>query len=700
MIGWSERSSHGRAAPSVTWASAAGPCPALAHSSAAVRLGLPAVGMLRHSTLPALLAPHTLVCGHRRCRREPLDALLAWGRKPSARVAEQLAATRGLPLWRCEDALVRSLGLGPDSAPLGLLLDDLGVYYDASVPSRLEQRIARPHSTAERERALGLQQLWREQRVSKYNGAAEAPAPSGPYVLVVDQTAGDLSIRLGAASAPQFGAMLTAALASHPHCRVVVKTHPDVVAGRKRGHFSRRQLADPRIVLEASGGHPIALLERAEAVYVVTSQLGFEALLCGRPVHCFGLPFYAGWGLTTDALAAPRRRQQGESPQLADLVHAALVESAVYIDPHRHQPCTPEQLIAAIGLQRRLRLAQPGPVEAFGFTPWKQRVLRRFLAGPPLRFRFSWQRPGRSAALVAIWGRRASTRLLRQVEHRRLALLHVEDGFLRSVGLGADLIDPISWVLDRRGIYYDATAPSDLEHLLAHGSWSEGQLRRAAELRRQLVSQAITKYNLRAPAWQRPAAAGRVVLVVGQVESDASIRLGAPGVARNLELVAAVRQAEPDAYLVYKPHPDVVAGLCRQGVGEAQVAQGCDEVLFEASIQQLFTQIDALHVLTSIAGFEALLRGLEVHTWGLPFYAGWGLSHDRLRCERRGRSLELDALVHAALIDYPRYVSRHSGLFIEPEQAIEELLAWRSAPPEPLSLRQRIFRHWGRLRRR
>jgi capsular polysaccharide export protein len=130
------------------------------------------------------------------------------------------------------------------------------------------------------------------------------------------------------------------------------------------------------------------------------------------------------------------------------------------------------------------------------------------------------------------------------------------------------------------------------------------------------------------------------------------------------------------------------------------VAGCCDEVLVTASIQQLFRQIDALHVLTSIAGFEALLRGVEVHTWGLPFYAGWGLTDDQLRCERRGRGLPLDALVHAALIEYPRYVSRHSGLFIEPEQAIEELLAWRAAPVQRLSLRQRIFRHWGRLRSR
>jgi capsular polysaccharide export protein len=225
-------------------------------------------------------------------------------------------------------------------------------------------------------------------------------------------------------------------------------------------------------------------------------------------------------------------------------------------------------------------------------------------------------------------------------------------------------------------------------------------LERAARLRGRLVEGAITKYNLSAPAWRRPAAARRVVLVVGQVESDASIRLGAPGLRGNLALLEAVRQAEPGAYLVYKPHPDVVAGLCREGKGEDRAAQACDEVLVEASIQQLFTQIDALHVLTSIAGFEALLRGLEVHTWGLPFYAGWGLTHDRLQCQRRGRQLELDALVHAALIDYPRYVSRHSGLFIEPEQAIEELLAWRAGPPQPLTLRQRIFRHWGRLRQR
>ena len=55
------------------------------------------------------------------------------------------------------------------------------------------------------------------------------------------------------------------------------------------------------------------------------------------------------------------------------------------------------------------------------------------------------------------------------------------------MGLGADLIDPISWVVDRRGMYYDATESSDLEHLLATEHWNEAQLERAEALRQQLV---------------------------------------------------------------------------------------------------------------------------------------------------------------------------------------------------------------------
>ncbi|MCP9851225.1 capsular polysaccharide biosynthesis protein [Cyanobium sp. Morenito 9A2] len=664
---------------------------------ASLLIGAPCRGIASIVTLDALLMPHRIVRGRSTCAKADVRALLAWGRKSSGRVAAALGVRRQLPVWLCEDGFLRSIELGSDGPPLSLLVDDLGIYYDASVPSRLEQLICQPLDIDGRCRAAQLQQLWCENRVSKYNGFSESPVPSEPFVLVVDQTAGDLSISHGLSTQQSFHEMLSAALFQYPHALVVVKVHPDVAAGRKRGHFSPAQLTDPRILVVHDGGHPTALLERAEAVFVVTSQLGFEALLWGQTVHCFGMPFYAGWGLTQDLLPAPLRRA-GHRPTLERLIHACLVDYARYIDPHHHQRCSPERLIRSIGLQRRLRGELPSRIEVFGFKPWKQPILRCFLAGSRLRFRRRHSSPTVTATTLAIWGREPGRGVARRVaESIPPALLHVEDGFVRSVGLGANLIEPLSWIIDRKGLYYDANHPSDLELLLENSHFSASDHLRSVRLCKQLVAASITKYNLPADPWQRPFEATRVVLVPGQVETDASIRYGAPLFTSNLAFLKAVRDSEPNAWIVYKPHPDVVARLRQNADDSAAFMVYCDEILTNASIAQLYDQVDALHVLTSLSGFEALLRGKEVHTWGMPFYAGWGLTHDRVCITRRKRTLSLEELVFNCLIVYPRYVSRHSGLFIEVEEAIAELIAWRSSPPQRLGMRRGVFRHWRRV---
>ena len=350
--------------------------------SDARRLGVPATGMLVHSSLPQLLAPAALVIGARACRRERPDALLAWGRRPSARRVERCGQAWGLPVWHLEDGFLRSLGKGRHQPPLCLLVDDVGVHIDAGAPSRLERLIATPLSAAQQQRAQRVQALWCEQRLSKLNPDRESPVPAGRFVLVVDQSAGDRSIDLGRAGPQSFQRMLQAALRENPDCTVVMKVHPDVIRGRAAGHFQPRDLQHPRLQLCADGLHPAALLEQAEAVYVVTSQMGFEALLWGRPVHCFGMPFYAGWGLSHDRLAAPDRRAAVRPVSLAQLVHACLISYPRCIDPHSRLACPVEELMQAIGLQRRLR----GAVPVVWFPPWKQRNLRRFLAGSRLRF--------------------------------------------------------------------------------------------------------------------------------------------------------------------------------------------------------------------------------------------------------------------------------------------------------------------------
>jgi capsular polysaccharide export protein len=329
--------------------------------------------------------------------------------------------------------------------------------------------------------------------------------------------------------------------------------------------------------------------------------------------------------------------------------------------------------MAHLALQRRMRQRFPPVVHALRFSRWKKPIVRTFFDGSEVRFvRRAEDVP--AGAALAVWGRRPVSAAAAQ----RLTLIRLEDGFLRSVGLGVDLVRPVSWVMDPRGIYFDATRPSELEEILNAAAFDAELLARAAALRGRLCQTGLSKYNVgTAAGWRRPAGASRVILVPGQVEADASIALGAPQIRRNIELLRAVREANPDAHVLYKPHPDVVARMRRAGQGEDAAAGWCDGIVEDAGIGALLGLVDEVHVLTSLAGFEALLRGRRVVTYGHPFYAGWGLTEDRIALPRRRRRLTLDELVAGVLILYPTYVSRISGRFTTPERALEELLDWR-----------------------
>jgi capsular polysaccharide export protein len=340
-----------------------------------------------------------------------------------------------------------------------------------------------------------------------------------------------------------------------------------------------------------------------------------------------------------------------------------------------------------------LRIALPAVVYAYGMSRRKLGFLRDFLAPSDV---VPLDEPAAlpSDGTLILWGRHepppdlpASARIVR-----------VEDGFLRSVGLGADLVRPLSLAFDTRGIYFDATAPSDLEELLQHAAFDTEMLERARVLRLRVVARGATKYNVGGTPWVRPAHAKRVVLVPGQVESDASLAFGSPRLRRNMDLLRAARRAEPDAYLVYKPHPDVVAGLRGAGVGEGEAAKLCDELLVDAPMGALLPVVDAVHVLTSQTGFEALLREKEVTCHGQPFYAGWGLTRDTTPVARRSRTLTLDELVAGAYLAYPTYVSSKTGERTTAEAVLDELEAERTRATTWLErLASRVIRPLARV---
>lgn len=330
---------------------------------------------------------------------------------------------------------------------------------------------------------------------------------------------------------------------------------------------------------------------------------------------------------------------------------------------------------------RRVEHGNTRRLFCINFTRWKQNYIRAFLrSDDELVFVSSAEQAIKkgfdSDAQLVSWASKDQTELAKLVRQFGVSPWFVEDGFIRSAGLGTDLTAPASLVLDKTGIYYDPSSPSDLEILLQTKQFSADELQRAEKLKQALLQNELSKYNLGKQfrgELIKSKPGQRIILIPGQVEGDASIKKGCVDVKTNSGLIQAVRKNHPDAYLIYKPHPDVVSGNRKGKVDKKTMQENCDLVLLDASITDCLARVDEVHTMTSLVGFEGLLRGLKVVCYGLPFYSNWGLTQDRHKIERRTRQLTPDELVAGTLIDYPRYFNWQTGEFTTPEVIVAQL---------------------------
>jgi capsular polysaccharide export protein len=437
--------------------------------------------------------------------------------------------------------------------------------------------------------------------------------------------------------------------------------------------------ADPWSVLEAG----VTLLAHGDDEWVALAHLA------GCPVRVLSPGRWGDPGLGADA---------GRARAVQALLRPR------YADPFTGQPADVLETVAQLGHWRRILLANRDVAAACGMAWWKRREIARFLWAPGARLRFfrsearALAHAARHGAAVAVWPSRVSPGAVRRAGELGVPLIRVEDGFVRSVGLGSDLVPPSSVVADRSGIHYDPGRPSDLEALLAGADFPPALLARARRLRETVLAAGISKYGgERHHAFPPRAAGRRLVLVPGQVEDDMSGRLGGGGLG-NMALLRRARALEPDAEIWFRPHPDVDAGHRRGAVRDADALEAADRVVRGGGMAGLLTLVDAVHVLTSLTGFEALMRGREVTCHGTPFYAGWQLTQDLAPVPAwRGRALSLDQLVAGVLILYPRYLDPVTGLPCEPELLIARVAA--GAAVNRLGSVTRVRRWQGRLMR-
>lgn len=578
-----------------------------------------------------------------------------------------------------------------------MVKDDIGIYYDATAPSKLENLLnTYEFKDEEIKQAKKAIELIKKYKISKYNNNLDIPddyfQKDEKRVLIITQTANDASLEFGLAKGFKTVDMIKDAIKENPKSKIYIKIHPDVLSGKKQSDLDINSLPKECILI-TENFNPVALLEFFDKVYTKTSGMGFEALMQECECICYGMPFYAGWGLTKDKLECKRRMQKRS---LEEVFYVAYILYAEYFNPCLNQKSNIFDTIQTLAKYKDIEKVNSNKLFMLGFTLWKRHFIKPFFKAKDNEIIFL----NSIKSLVRyklkeddkffIWGKKYDENTLKNlllVKAKEQNLTNftpkvslVEDGFIRSISLGSDLTRPFSLIVDDKGLYIDPNKASKLEELLQNEIFDENMLNRAKNIIKILLENRFSKYNgLKHEDLKINAKIGqKIILIPAQVEDDASMILGGFGLS-TLDLLKEVRAKNQDAYIIFKPHPDVLSGN-RVGLkDETLILEFCDEIVKDCSIDSAIKIADEIHTITSTSGFDALLRAKKVFAYGMPFYAGWGLTKDKYRCERRTRKLSLEELVAGALIAYPRYINPKTKTLCEIEVCLDIMLNLQKA---------------------
>ncbi|ELF2320555.1 capsular polysaccharide biosynthesis protein [Campylobacter lari] len=607
------------------------------------------------------------------------DIFVGWGRKKSGLKAVELAKKHNVKFLLLEDGFLRSLNLGVENSPsFSIVKDEVGIYYDATAPSKLENILnTYEFSSEELEQAKKAIELIKKEKLSKYNNNLCLPKElfnaNEERVLIITQVANDTSLKFGLADNFSTQDIINEAIKENPNAKIYIKIHPDVLSGKKQSDFDVQDLPSKCILIKENY-NPMELLSYFKKVYTKTSGMGFEALMLGCECVCYGMPFYAGWGLTQDKQMCKRRLKKRS---LEEVFCAAYILYSEYFNPYLNQKSDIFDTIHTLAKYKKVEQANSNTLYFLGFTLWKRWFMKPFFKAKNNKIIFLnsldelYKANLISEDKIFIWGKKYDKSLLAKDFNNAIFL--VEDGFLRSVFLGSDLTRPFSLIVDSKGLYVDPSKPSDLEDILQNHIFDESLKQRAKKLIITITQNKFSKYNGLKHEKLNFNTNKKIILIPAQVEDDASMILGGAGY-DTLKLLQSVRKANENAFIVFKPHPDVLSDNRKGLKDKSIILKYCDEIIENISIDSAINACDEVHTITSTSGFDALLRGKKVVVYGKPFYAGWGLTSDLHEIPRRTRMLSLEELVTGVLILYPRYIHPKNKNLCEVELALDIML--------------------------
>lgn len=611
------------------------------------------------------------------------DIILGWGMKKSGKKAISSAKEFGCKFALLEDGFIRSINTTTHNKPFSLISDSSGIFYDANSTNDLEDELNKNRASLfEKDEAKKLIADISLLNISKYNEGiivnrdilhSKYNIPTDQKIVLIPlQVPGDLSLIHGCAEDHSYKSIIIEAKKENPDAIIVVKKHP-------RSETTKR-IKD--VIYIEDSLNIISLLKLCDSIYVKSSQVGFEALLLGKKVVTYGIPFYAGWGLTED--------KQKNNPKYNNIFSRRAtvldVETLAYTfyflytkykDPYTEEDITPQQTVRRLNTYRRHYDKINTNLFFLNTSLWKRKfIYKMFKDSYKIEFLNDdniESSPLSGKNTKVIWGMKNPSEENTDSNN----VLRFEDGFVRSKKLGSKKTKPLSICLDSSGIYFNHQKPSDLENMLNTKEYfNEFTSNEGKKIIDLFNKTPLTKYNFNngnAFINEKQKKKQKTILVIGQVEDDASILFSGNGYS-NLSLVEEARIKNVKAHVVFKEHPDVTSGK-RAGKVDSELLNSLDiQFADSASLASCIDAADEVHTISSLGGLEALMRGKIVYCYGFPFYSGWGLTIDKAPIKRRKNKISIENLVYATYAEYPLYFDYEKKSFSSFEATAKKVL--------------------------
>lgn len=301
----------------------------------------------------------------------------------------------------------------------------------------------------------------------------------------------------------------------------------------------------------------------------------------------------------------------------------------------------------------------------FGFSEWKYSIFKKIFDEDIIfitqndanteEFFSSFVGKSKLFKGIYVWSYFEPFWLVSYCKNVGIDFYRVEDGFMRSIGLGASRVNPRSLIFDNSGyLFFDAIRDSALHKIIRGADFSDS-LFSSDNLKEKFIEANVSKYNLKNNT--RELIPNDCILVIGQNERDLSILKSGSIFSTNESLLRHVMKIRDGQKIIYKSHPDVLNNPSLrtsfpENISGVQVVHNLGILLRNAH------KVREVHTISSLLGFEFMLRNVSVYCYSRTWYSGWGLSHDCYHSNDENLGIGIDELFISAYILYPIYYAQ------------------------------------------